>query len=92
MYIEKASKTTEELYRALQRLIPQLTTNNPAPDWDELDALVHSESATLLIARHPDEKGEILGILTLTIYRVKHDKVLRSSLRLFLYAYKLMQI
>lgn len=69
MYIEKASKITEELYTALQRLIPQLT-NNPAPNWYELDSLVNSQSSTLLIARHPDEKGEIAGILTLTIYRV----------------------
>ena len=70
MYIEKASEITEELYRALQRLIPQLTINNAAPGWDELTDLVNSASSTLLIARHPDEKGDIAGILTLTIYRV----------------------
>ena len=70
MYIEKASKSTEELYIALQRLVPQLTINNAAPGWDELDSLVNSKSSTLLIARHPDEKGDIVGILTLAIYRV----------------------
>ena len=70
MYIEVAFAVTEELHRSLQRLIPQLTTNNTAPGWEELAALIDSKSSTLLIARHPDEKGEIVGILTLTIYRV----------------------
>ena len=70
MYIEVASDVTEELYRSLQRLIPQLTTNNTAPGWDELTTLLNSKSSTLLIARHPDEKGDIVGILTLAIYRV----------------------
>jgi ribosomal protein S18 acetylase RimI-like enzyme len=70
MYIEVASDVTEELYRSLQRLIPQLTTNNTAPGWDELTTLLNSKSSTLLIARQPDEKGNIVGILTLAIYRV----------------------
>lgn len=70
MNIEVASDVTEELYRSLQRLIPQLTTNNAAPSWDELTTLLNSKSSTLLIARHPAEKGDIVGILTLAIYRV----------------------
>jgi ribosomal protein S18 acetylase RimI-like enzyme len=32
--------------------------------------LIHSESSTLLVARYPDTKGPIAGILTLAIYRV----------------------
>lgn len=70
MYIVKASNVSDELYRALQRLIPQLTTNKTAPGWDELSALVNSEASTLLIARYPDENSDIAGILTLVIYRV----------------------
>ena len=70
MNIEVASDVTEELYRSLQRLIPQLTTNNAAPSWDELTTLLNSKSSTLLIARHPAENGDIVGILTLAIYRV----------------------
>ncbi|HET9908955.1 MAG TPA: GNAT family N-acetyltransferase [Anaerolineales bacterium] len=70
MYIEVASAVTEELHRSLQRLIPQLTTNNTAPGWEELASLIDSKSSTLLLARHPGENGEIVGILTLTIYRV----------------------
>ncbi|MCI0555250.1 MAG: GNAT family N-acetyltransferase [Anaerolineae bacterium] len=70
MYIGKVSDVTDELYSALQRLIPQLTTNKAAPGWDELTALVNSESSSLLIARYPDENSSIAGILTLAIYRV----------------------
>ena len=70
MYIGKVSDVTDELYSALQRLIPQLTTHKVAPNWDELTALVNSKSSNLLIARYPDENSDIAGILTLVIYRV----------------------
>ena len=69
MYIGKVSSVTEELHNALQRLIPQLTTHKAASGWDELTALVNSESSTLLIARYPDEESDIAGILTLVTYR-----------------------
>ena len=70
MYIEKVSEISEELYTALQQLIPQLTINKPLPSRDELAALVNSESSTLLIARFPDESAPIAGMLTLAVYRV----------------------
>jgi ribosomal protein S18 acetylase RimI-like enzyme len=70
MYIGKASEVTEELYEALQRLIPQLGRDKVPPTRDELEALLKSGSATLLIARDFDEDGKIAGVLTLTIYRV----------------------
>jgi ribosomal protein S18 acetylase RimI-like enzyme len=35
-----------------------------------LSALVHSEASTLLIVRYPDENSEIVGMLTLAVYRV----------------------
>ena len=70
MYIEKVSEVTGELIYALERLIPQLSAHKAAPTRDELTALIHSESSTLLIARAPDEMDEIVGMLTLVIYRV----------------------
>lgn len=70
MVIEKASEVTDELLDALQRLIPQLSAHRAAPTQDELIKLVNSESSTLLIARYPDEKNAIVGMLTLVIYRV----------------------
>ena len=70
MHIETVSEVTPELLDALDRLIPQLSAHKKAPTRDELTALIHSESSTLLIARYPDEKNKIAGMLTLVIYRV----------------------
>jgi ribosomal protein S18 acetylase RimI-like enzyme len=70
MYIEVVSDVTEDLYQALQRLIPQLGAHKIPPTRDEIRELVESESSTLLAAHEIDEKGPILGILCLTVYRV----------------------
>ena len=68
MQIDIALQADEELYEAFQRLVPQLTENNPPPSQDELAALLRDASSTLLIAR--SESGQIIGALTLTVYRV----------------------
>ena len=70
MFIEKVSELTEEVYTAVSLLIPQLGAHKANPTWDELNALIRSETSILLTARYPDEAGQIAGILTLTIYRV----------------------
>lgn len=70
MYIELVTSGTEELWDAFQRLVPQLTGNNPPPTQGDLAALIESESSTLLIARQPDAAGPIMGAASLTIYRV----------------------
>lgn len=70
MYIEKVSEVTEELYKALQRLVPQLGAHKVPPTLDELNELVRSEASTLVVAREPDESSAIVGILCLTVYRV----------------------
>lgn len=70
MPIEKAIEATQELYQALQRLVPQLGAHKVPPTFDELDALIRSEASTLLVARDPHANGPIVGILSLTIYRV----------------------
>src|SRR5690349_4659956 len=70
MYIGRVTEVTEELYRALQRLVPQLGAHKIPPTWEELNKLVTSGSSTLLVARHPAEDDPLVGILSLTIYRV----------------------
>jgi len=70
MYVGKVLEVTDEIYNAVALLIPQLGSHKANPTWDELNALISSESSTLLIARYPNEKSEIVGILTLAIYRV----------------------
>lgn len=68
MRIEIVTAATDELRQAFQRLVPQLTKNNPPPSLDDLQALVADSSSTLLIARA--NPGEIIGSLTLIVYRV----------------------
>ena len=68
MQIEIVTKADGELYKAFQRLVPQLTNNNPPPSQDDLADLVRDPASTLIVAR--SENGNIIGALTLTVYRV----------------------
>ena len=68
MQIDIVTRADEELYSAFQRLVPQLTNNNPPPSLNDLAALVRDSSSTLMVARN--EHREIVGALTLTVYRV----------------------
>ncbi|MBI3162658.1 MAG: GNAT family N-acetyltransferase [Chloroflexi bacterium] len=68
MQIDIVTEADDELHRAFQRLVPQLTTNNPPPSLDDLSALVRDSSSTLMVAR--TEQRAIVGALTLTVYRV----------------------
>jgi ribosomal protein S18 acetylase RimI-like enzyme len=68
MRIDIVTQADDELYEAFQRLIPQLTNNNPPPSLNDLSALVRDSSSTLMVAR--SERAEIIGALTLTVYRV----------------------
>ena len=68
MKIEQVSESGEDLYLAFQRLVPQLTSNNPPPSRADLEALVRSENSVLFIAQGED--GQIIGAACLTVYRV----------------------
>ena len=68
MQIDIATRADDELYEAFQRLVPQLTNNNPPPTREDLTALIQDASSTLLLAR--DDRGQIVGALNLTVYRV----------------------
>src|SRR5688572_9033678 len=68
MRIEIVTKADEELFAAFQRLIPQLTNNNPPPSLDDLAAVVRDTASTLMVAR--GDGDHIVGALTLAVYRV----------------------
>src|SRR5688572_22670814 len=68
MRVDIVQEASEELYDAFQRLVPQLTKNNPPPSLDDLAVLVRDPSSILLVARNEGEK--IVGALTLAVYRV----------------------
>lgn len=68
MQVELVTQADEELFDAFQRLVPQLTDNNPPPSLNDLAALVRDSSSTLMVTRN--ESGEIVAALTLAVYRV----------------------
>ncbi|MCE9647680.1 MAG: GNAT family N-acetyltransferase [Chloroflexi bacterium] len=68
MQIEIVNQADDELWEAFQRLVPQLTRNNPPPSPDDLASLVRDSASTLLVARN--DEGLIIGALTLAVYRV----------------------
>jgi ribosomal protein S18 acetylase RimI-like enzyme len=65
--IEKAQFATTELLTGLNRLLPQLSSSAPPLTSDDLDAMVHSESATLFVAM---DDGVVVGTLTLVVFSI----------------------
>ena len=59
----------DELVAAFVRLTPQLSSSSPAPGADQLAAIVGSPATVLLVARDIDS-GEIVGSLTLALFRI----------------------
>lgn len=70
MKIEEVTEVTDEIVRAFERLIPQLSSSNPPPSRKELVEIVVSPATILFIARDPDRNQEIVGSLTLAIFRI----------------------
>lgn len=56
-----------DVVEALTRLIPQLSSSNPAPDADALRRIVNHDATTLFIARLD---GRIVGSLTLAVFPI----------------------
>ena len=70
MFIVRATAVTDELVSACVRLVPQLKLNSPLPTREGMEALVSASSSIFLIVRYPDDQADIVGILTLIVYRV----------------------
>jgi ribosomal protein S18 acetylase RimI-like enzyme len=68
--VTQATEVTDDLHQACQRLVIQLTDNNPPPTRQQLVDMVASPSSILYVARHPDFGNEIIGLATLVIYLV----------------------
>ena len=66
--ISTADVVDDALVAAFEKLIPQLSRSNPAPDADTLRSIVDSEASTLLVAL--DEEGTIVGSMTLAMFRI----------------------
>jgi len=68
--ITYATELTDSLYEACQRLVPQLTHNNPPPTRLQLAHMLASTASFLFFAKHPDFGEEIIGMATLVLYHV----------------------
>lgn len=62
-----APEATDELHAAMERLVPQLSSSNPPPSFDELDRVCRHEANTFFVAA--DETG-IIGVLTLVMFPI----------------------
>lgn len=67
MQIYEVSDVDDALVRSFARLIPQLSSSNPPPSKDELQAIASSEASILLVA---EEDGYVCGSLTLVLFRI----------------------
>lgn len=65
--IEIADHVDDELISVMERLIPQLSSSNPAPNRAQLTEIVSSPSTVLFVAR---ADGRIVGALTLALFRL----------------------
>ena len=70
MHIEKVTDLTDEVFEAVRRLVPLLGVHKPIPSRHDLKLLVKSENSHLLVARFPHTDSEIVGMLTISLYRV----------------------
>ena len=84
--IRPVTEITESLTNAYRVLIPQLSSSSNPPTGEELQRIIESDSAQILIAE--DENGEILGTMTLIIFQIPtgirawiEDVVVDSSAR-----------
>ncbi len=67
--VEEATDARDDLVAALQRLVPQLSSSAPVPTPEEIAEIVASPATVLLVARD-DATGEIVGALTLAMFRI----------------------
>lgn len=68
--IESVTAVDQELVEAFELLIPQLSSSNPPPPAEDLQAIVDDADSVLLIARDDLDDGRIVGSLTLAMFRI----------------------
>ena len=68
VHIEIITEFSEEVFAALENLVPQLSSSAKALDKDFIAGIISSAASNLLVAR--DESGTILGSLTLAVFTI----------------------
>ena len=69
MKIIQVTQVSNALVSVFGRLIPQLSSSCPPPTRADLEQIVSSPATILLIAQDPTQDSEIVGTLTLVLYR-----------------------
>ena len=70
MEISIVTEVTDEVVAAFVRLVPQLSASNLPPAREELVEMVASPASVLFIARDAGLNDEIVGSLTLVLFRI----------------------
>ena len=70
LQIYELTEITDEVVAAFQRLIPQLSSTNPPPNREDLQAMLAAQGTTVFAARHGQFGDEIIGSLTLVLYQI----------------------
>ena len=68
--VSAASGVDDELIAAFHRLIPQLSRTAAVPTPDAIREIVEAPASTVLIARDDRDRGRIVGLLTLVVFRI----------------------
>ena len=68
--IEEIQEVNEEVIDAMNRLIPQLSPAYAPPSNKDLEQIVSSPCTALLVARDINQNSNIVGSLTLILYRI----------------------
>jgi ribosomal protein S18 acetylase RimI-like enzyme len=87
MRIERITEADDALVASVAALLPQLAPHRTPPDLVTLRELLAAPLTYLLVAR-PDDGGDVLGMLTLLLYRIPtgfrgwiHDVVVDGDAR-----------
>jgi len=68
--LSEVVEVSDEIIAACWRLVPQLSSSNPPPSPEEVAEIVRSPATILFIARDPELENQIVGMLTLVIFRI----------------------
>jgi len=69
MEIFAVTDLTDEIYTAIQRLVPQLSVS-PPPTRQELQEIIQSPGTVLFLARDREPGNEIVGAAVLVLFRI----------------------
>jgi ribosomal protein S18 acetylase RimI-like enzyme len=68
--IEAVAAVDGTIVEGMKRLVPQLSASAAVPNVSHLREIVESPCMTLLVARDPAQGGQIVGSLTLAVFRI----------------------